>query len=204
MILCDVGNTTYNFFDSQGAHKKFVEYFDPSSIKERVYYICVNPLLKQHLRELKNWIDISTRVDMSKYYSTIGVDRVMVCEAINDGVVVDAGSAITVDIVEKGIFMGGYIYPGIRAMSRAYEGISPLLAYSFNFEIDLDKMPKNSEDAISYGFLKTLYSEVISHKKQIYLCGGDAKEFAKIFKDAIVDEELVFKGMRKFIKGEVC
>jgi type III pantothenate kinase len=173
-------------------------------MSERVYFISVNPLLKQKLQKLPNWVDISPRVDMNKYYQTMGIDRIMVCEAINDGVIIDAGSAITVDVMEQGKFMGGYIYPGIEAMSRAYRGISELLAYSFNFEIDLDKMPKNSEDAISYGFLKTLYSEVLSHKKQIYLCGGDAKVFAKIFKDAIVDEDLVFKGMRKFIKGEVC
>ncbi len=204
MMLCDVGNTNYTFYSSDGVFRKFVEYFDASTIKEEVFYICVNPLIKQHLRELDNWIDISSRVDMSKYYPTMGIDRIMVSEAINDGVVIDAGSAITLDIVENGVYKGGFIYPGKRAMHKAYESISPLLAYSFNFELDLDKMPKNSEDAISYGFIKPLYSEAMSHKKQIYLCGGDALEFSKIFKDAIVDDELVFRGMKKFIKGSIC
>jgi type III pantothenate kinase len=61
-------------------------------------------------------------------------------------------------------------------------------------------MPKNSQDAISYGYLKTLYTEVMSHNLPIVLTGGDAEIFSKIFKDATVDERLIFKGMKKIMK----
>ena len=85
-------------------------------------------------------------------------------------------------------------------MAQTYKNISSALAYSFNFELDLDKMPKNSQDAISYGYLKTLYKEVTAHDTKLFLTGGDAKEFAKIFPNAKVDELLIFKGMKKIMK----
>lgn len=200
MILCDVGNTSYHFFDKNRDYKRYITLFDPSTIKEEVYYICVNPHIKSTIKHLNNWIDLSAHIDFSKYYKTIGVDRVMACETIENGLIIDAGSAITVDIVKDGVYGGGFIYPGVKAMSEAYKNISTMLDYSFNFELDLGKMPKNTQDAISYGYLKTFYVEVMSHNMQIYLTGGFAKEFSKIFKDAVVDEMLIFKGMQKIIK----
>lgn len=201
MLLCDIGNTSFHFFDGKEDYKKDVDSFESSVITEDVFYICVNPQLKEVLKLLKNWIDLSEYVDMSKYYKTMGVDRVFACEAVREGIIIDAGSAVTVDIVKNGIYQGGFIYPGIKAMSQTYKNISSALDYSFNFECDLDIMPKNSQDSISYGYLKTLYSEVMSHNMQIFLTGGDAKEFAKIFPDAEIDERLIFSGMKKIINN---
>ena len=142
---------------------------------------------------------------MANYYETMGIDRIVASEAIESGIIIDAGSAVTVDIVKNGKFAGGFIYPGVNDMSQTYKKISSALDYSFNFECDLDIMPKNSQDAISYGYLKTLYSEVMSHKTNIILTGGDAKIFAKIFKQSQVDELLIFKGMKKIMKkADLC
>lgn len=205
MLLCDIGNTSYHFLRDDSDFKEDVKLFEPSSIKEEVYYICVNPNVKTTLKDLPNWIDISTYLDMSKYYETMGVDRMVASEAVEEAIIIDAGSAVTVDIVKNGLFQGGFIYPGIKAMSQTYKNISSALDYSFNFECDLDIMPKNSQDAISYGYLKTLYSEVMSYKMDIILTGGDAKEFVKIFPDAKIDESLIFKGMKKIIKrADLC
>jgi len=199
MLLCDIGNTSYHFLDADKDYKRDVQNFDASTIKERVYYICVNPKIQIILKDLPNWFDLSKKLDMSKYYETMGVDRMVASEAIESGIIVDAGSAITVDIVKDGVFQGGFIYAGLRAMRETYKNISSALDYEFNFDIDLEKLPKNSTDAITYGYLKTLYSEVKSHNLNIILTGGDAKEFAKIFPDSKVDEHLVFKGMKKLI-----
>ncbi|PLY15368.1 MAG: pantothenate kinase [Sulfurimonas sp.] len=205
MILCDIGNTTYHFLDKEREYKESVKLFDPSSFKDRVFYICVNVEAKKLLKHLKNWIDLSQYIDFSKYYVTMGIDRIMACEAITQGVVVDAGSAVTVDIVKNSKFEGGFIYPGIKAIGKTYKNISNALDYSFNFELDLDKMPKNSRDAISYGYLKLLQSEVKSYNMDIYLTGGDAKEFVKIFPDSFVDEMLLFKGMKNIMKkADIC
>ena len=200
MLLCDIGNTSYHFLDDDKTYKKDVEYFRASSIKEKVYYICVNEALHRSLQSLPNWIDLSKYINKNKYYLTMGIDRIFAVEAVQNGIIIDAGSAITVDIVKDSSFKGGFIYPGREAMQKTYENISPALAYSFNFECDLDIMPKNSQDAISYGYLKTFYCEVMSHQLPIILTGGDASEFKKIFADAKVDSALIFNSMKKIIK----
>ena len=200
MLLCDIGNTSYHFLNSDNDYKENVTAFDPSLVKDTVYYICVNSSVQKKLEILDNWIDLKPYVDMSNYYETMGIDRIFACEAIENGVIVDAGSAITVDVVKNGVFEGGFIYPGINDMAKTYENISPALAYSFNFDLDLNRLPKNSQDAISYGFLKTLYSEVVSYDMEIFLTGGDALELAKIFSGAQTDKALLFKGMKKVLK----
>ncbi len=201
MLLCDIGNTSYHFLNGDNDYKESASAFNPSSITQKVYYISVNSLVEKKLETLDNWINLKPHVDMSSYYETMGVDRIFACEAIENGVIVDAGSAITVDVVKDGKFQGGFIYPGINAMAKTYENISPALRYPFNFDLDLTVLPKNSGDAISYGYLKTLFTEVISYKLPIILTGGDAQKFTNIFKDAKVDEELIFKGMQKIFNS---
>ncbi|MEA2098513.1 MAG: type III pantothenate kinase [Campylobacterota bacterium] len=200
MILCDIGNTSYYFLDGDDDYKKDVNSFNPSSLKEEIYYICVNPQVKIVLESLENWIDLTQKVNMTNYYKTMGIDRIFACEAITNGVVIDAGSAITVDVVRDGVFEGGFIYPGKKAMAKSYKNISSALDYEFNFSLNLNRLPKNSQDSISYGYLKLLYNEVISYNMPIYLTGGDSKEFKKIFPNAELDELLLFKGMKKVLE----
>ena len=205
MLLCDIGNTSFHFYDGQNSYKKSVASFDPKTLKEELFYICVNPKIKPLLEPLANYKDLSKFVDYSNYYATMGIDRIIACEAIENGVVIDAGSAITVDIVKEGVFCGGYIYPGTEAMQKCYQNISSALDYPFHYELDLDIMPKNSQDAITYGYLKPLQSEVNSHNMDIYLTGGDAQKIAKLFANAYIDEALLFTGMKKIIqRANLC
>jgi type III pantothenate kinase len=202
MLLCDIGNTSYHFFDTstQDDYKINKKKFEPSTINTTIYYICVEPNIKKVLKNLKNWIDISANIDIQKYYPTMGIDRIIACEAIeHDGIIIDAGSAITVDIVKNATFRGGFIYPGIRAMNGAYKDISKALDYDFNFNIDLKTLPKNSQDAITYGYLKTFYLEVVSHNLPITITGGDMDIFQSLFPTAKLDKLLLFKGMIKIL-----
>lgn len=199
MLLCDIGNTSYHFLEQNKDYKKDVQNFNPTTITQKVYYICVNEKISDTLKFLKNWIDLSQYINKDDYYETMGIDRIVALQATDNAVVVDAGSAITVDVIKKGVFMGGFIYPGINAMSRTYKEISPALDYEFNYEIDLNKLPKNSQDAISYGYLKVLYSEVTSHKLPIILTGGDASQLQSLFEDYTIDEALIFKGMKNIL-----
>lgn len=200
MLLCDIGNTSYHFLDSTHDYKEYVDTFNPKTITNKVYYICVNPQVSEVLNSLENWINLGDSLDRSNYYSSMGVDRIFACEAISNGVIIDAGSAITVDVVQEGIFQGGFIYPGSLAMNQTYKNISSALDYNFNYQLDLNKLPKNSADAISYGFLKTLYNEVVSYDKDIYITGGDAEKLLNIFKNANLEKQLIFNGMKKVIK----
>lgn len=199
MLLCDIGNTSYHFLSNETDYKESVKTFNPKGIQEKVFYICVNPNLKSILVSLKNWIDLSSYIDMNNYYETMGIDRIFACEAIENGIIIDAGSAITVDIVSDAMFEGGFIYPGTIAMNETYANISSALKYPFNYELDLNSLPKNSRDSISYGYLKTLYSEVMSHNKNIFLTGGDANKLKNIFPNAKIKKYLIFDGMKKIL-----
>jgi len=205
MLLCDIGNTSYHFYDEKEDYRKDVESFDPLTCKERVYYINVNTTVASKIENLDNWIDLSLHVRWEKYYDTMGIDRIFACEAVENALIIDAGSAITVDIVRDGVFEGGFICVGVEAMREAFISVSSKLDYSFNFDIDLDKMPKNSQDAITYGFLAPLRAEVRRHDMPVVITGGNAKELLKIFPEARVDELLLFHGMQKIIKkGKLC
>ena len=205
MMLCDVGNTSYSFLDEPERYKCTVEEFNPASVTKEIYYICVNDSQKKILSKLTNWTDLEPFIDKSHYYKTMGIDRIMAVEAVQNGVIIDAGSAVTVDVVREGVFEGGYILPGMQAMQQCYANISPALDYSFNFELDLGKMAKNSQDAISYGYLKLLHDEVMSHDLPIIVTGGDARLFQKLFSQAHLREDLVFEGMKKIIKkADLC
>ncbi len=205
MILCDVGNTTYHFLDLTREYKEPVERFDPKTITQKVYYICVNPDLRENLDALQNWIDLAELIDMRPYYKTMGIDRIVACEAIQNGVIIDAGSAITVDIVRDGHFEGGFIYPGTQAMQDSYVNISHALDYEFNYNLNLDIIPKNSQDALSYGYLKLLYNEVMMHNLEVILTGGDAVKLQHIFPKAKYENELLFNSMKKIIKkAKLC
>jgi type III pantothenate kinase len=207
MILCDIGNTSYHFYDDErGAdYKEDAATFDPASVKVPVFFINVNADVQARLTPLGNWTDLRPFVAWEKYYDTMGIDRVMACEAVRDGVVVDAGSAITVDVVRQGGFEGGFIYPGVAALHETYRRISPRLAYSFNFDMQLDKMPKNTPDAITYGAFGLLAKEIRSYGLPVYLTGGDASALIPFFAQAALEPLLLFSGMKKIIqKAQLC
>jgi type III pantothenate kinase len=205
MLLCDIGNTSYYFYDGSSTQRYDIHDFVPEEITKQVCYINVNANVHQRLKELENWMDLGLHVRRDAYYETMGIDRIMACEAVEEGVVMDAGSAITVDVMQQGIYQGGFIYPGVKAMHNAYAALSSRLEYAFNFDIDLGKMPKNSQDAITYGFLATLKAAVMRFDAPLILTGGDASLLAPHFPDAVIDELLLFKGMQKIIdKGHLC
>lgn len=200
-LFCDIGNTNFSFSDGR---KISVEKFDISSISEKIYYISVNHYWEKRLDMQENWINLRSFVDFKKYYETMGIDRIMCCEAVENAVIVDAGSAITVDLVKKGLHEGGYIYPGLTALQKCFKEISPRLEVSFNFEIDLAKMPKNTEDALSYGAIVPLVSHIrsLSSSLPVILTGGDAEKLLPFISNATIDQALVFKGMKKIIQGQ--
>lgn len=205
MIYCDIGNTSVDLFESGTRTKLSVEGFDPHILVDDVYYVSVNVALNERIKECKNWHDLRELIEWKKYYPTMGIDRIMVCEAVPDGVIVDAGSAITVDVMEDGEYRGGFISLGIRSAEEAYARLSPALNVSFNFEVDLTIMAKNTPDALTVGFLAPLIEKIERLGKPIILTGGDARLLSHFLTKAVVEEDLIFQGMKKLIeKGVKC
>ena len=68
--------------------------------------------------------------------------------------------------------------------------------------INLDIIPKNSSDAISYGYLKLLFNEVeMLHNLDVCVNRWRCTEVNQIyFLMQSVDNELIFNSMKKIIK----
>ena len=203
-LFCDIGNTHFYFFDGQDSYKVKAEGFDLSTVQSEVYYISVNDYWEKQLEDEVNWINLRVMIDFDKYYESMGIDRIACCEAVEDALIIDAGSAITVDKVKDGKHLGGYIYPGFNAMAKCFKDISPRLEVSFNFDIDLATMPKNTRDALSYGAISPLISQIRkdSDTKTVIITGGDAERLLPFIPRALIDHELVFKGMKKILQGK--
>lgn len=50
----------------------------------------------------------------------MGLDRKIACAGLSDAVIVDAGSAVTVDIMKEGVHQGGIILPGLINLKKIY------------------------------------------------------------------------------------
>jgi len=199
MILCDIGNTNFHF----NIDGKIIDEEECIIKNKKVYYISVNKekekiLLKKNPKS----INLERIVQFDTHYEGLGIDRVMACKTIKDGVVIDAGSAITIDIMSNGLHLGGYIIPGIYVLNRSYSSISPVLDYKFNMNIENNLLPSNTRDAISYGTIRMIISFIkeISKNKKLYFTGGDGIYLSKFFKNSIYVKDLVFRGMKQTIK----
>ncbi len=202
MLLCDIGNTNIHFYKNGVIWKKRANAKNINLIDEKFYYINVNEKLKNILKLNKLAINIETYFHLDTAYKGMGIDRIASCCAIDNGIIIDAGSAVTVDIMSGGIHLGGYIMPGLLSLQNAFENISPKLKMNINPNISLCSLPQNSLEAISYGAIKPfilMFNETKKNKK-IYFTGGDGKFFTKFFNDSVYDDSLIFKGMLKVIK----
>lgn len=202
MLLADIGNTNFHIYDGKEvihlSHKEaFKRYKD-----KKLLYICVNASLSKKLSKVKKWEDISSMLRIKGEYPTMGIDRKAIALSKKNGIFIDAGSAITVDIVRDGEYQGGFILPGLQAYLQSYATISPALATKINPNISLKKLPNTTKDAISYGIIASIKALISNHKHHatLYFSGGDGKFLSTFFKNSIYDERLLFKGMQKGLK----
>jgi type III pantothenate kinase len=199
MILCDIGNTHFHFY-----YKTKIIDIKKCKVKNtKVYYISVNEKKeKELLKKNPDSVNLAEFVIFNTSYIGLGIDRIMACKSIQDGVIVDAGSAITIDIMANNIHLGGYILPGISALNKSYTSISKKLDYNFNMHLEQNVLPTNTIDAISFGALGMIvnFIENIAKTKKIYFTGGDGAYLSKFFKNSIYIKDLVFRGMIQTIK----
>ncbi len=204
MLLLDVGNTNIKSYENGKIHSYAVYGFKYP--KEKFYYICVNPEIKEKLIVLKNAINLEDKFLFKSDYKGLGVDRVAACYTVNDGVVVDAGSAITVDLMRKGAHLGGFIMPGLSSYKDSFANISSKLILNLDQNIRFEEIPANTNEALVYGVIKPVICaiEEFAKEKKIVVTGGDGKKLCRYLKNSVYDEELVFKGMKKVIKEREC
>jgi len=202
MLLADIGNSYFHIFNGKEVEHLSYEDAIAKYQNEKLYYISVKHHLEEKIKKIKSWKDISGLIHLENEYNTMGVDRKALCLSYNDGIFVDAGSAITVDIMEDAVYKGGFILPGLKAYLQSYKNISPALDITLNKELSLSALPLTTKDGISYGIIASIKALIENHSegKTLYFTGGDGKFLSSFFEDAIYDEMLVFQGMIKVLQ----
>jgi type III pantothenate kinase len=206
LILCDIGNTTYHFLVN-GKHKKYFLDEKVPKFDEELYFVSVNEkgtkrLLKKN-PQAKNIKDI---LKFETIYQGLGIDRAVACSFQQNAVIVDAGSAITVDIMENGVHKGGFILLGLRRFMKSYPKISKKLKFDFEKNINLDKIPLQTKDAITYAMMKSIILPIkeVSLNKNIIFTGGDGELLSNYFENSQYKKDLIFENMKRMIDANNC
>jgi type III pantothenate kinase len=213
MILCDIGNSTFHFQTNSKAFKISIQ----DSLKKiknfngKLYFVSVNEEgTKKLLKHFPKAVDIAPYIKFHTAYKGMGIDRQLVCKYIYNGIIVDIGSAITIDIMKNTIHQGGIILPGFNAYKKIYPKISKKLSFKFKTDINLDKIPLKTEDAINYSILNSIITPIKNiyetHKVPIYFTGEDSKLILAYFKEIPhkYKKNLIFNSMKKVIKENKC
>jgi type III pantothenate kinase len=145
----------------------------------------------------------------------VGIDRLLNAVAVNSrrppgvpAVLIDAGSAVTVDWIDgDGAFCGGAIFPGIRLMAKALREYTALLPLVEVTE-PLPSLPATSTTAaIEAGIYWAVAGGIRSVAAQltagasadcrVWLAGGDAALLAPALPaDVIVWPDMTLEGIR--------
>ena len=145
---------------------------------------------------------------------TLGVDRLAAAVGavevlgFRDALIVDFGTAITIDFVEGGAFKGGNISPGVTTRFRALADYTARLPRCYATDEVLD-YGRTTKESIEQGVMRGVeheirgYTETFLQKngeKCIIFTGGDAKYFVKRIKNTIfADCEPVIFGLNRIL-----
>lgn len=230
-LIIDIGNNSAKFFLFNGKqlilHTRREKDYD-SILREwstqynieKAIVSTVIDLSKEEKAQFKClgcpivWFNDQTPVPINIKYGTphtLGRDRIAAAVGAANEVpqrnllVIDAGSAITIDFVDKeGNFMCGNISPGIKMRLKAlheYTARLPLVEK----EGETPRLGHNTETAIRSGVIRGVCHEIdgyINEIREIYgdvfvfLTGGDEKTLINNIKNRIfADKFLVAKGL---------
>ena len=160
--------------------------------------------IASELRQAGLWVlemTSTTPVPIGNDYlspETLGVDRLAAAVgAVEMGydncLIVDFGTAITIDLVENGVFRGGNISPGVRTRFRALHDYTQRLP-ECNPTEEVLPLGRTTAQAIEQGVMQGIVNEIEGYisafskknaKITLIFTGGDAKFFVKRIKNAI-------------------
>lgn len=234
-LIVDIGNNSAKFFLFQGKQiilhtrragnisEVLDEWKSIYTIEKAIVssVVDIDTQLKRKLTELAIpviWFNNTTETPLKVNYSTpetLGSDRLAAAvgawsEAPGQNIlVIDAGSAITVDFVGKeGTYNGGNISPGIRMRLKAlheFTGRLPLVEK----EGDIPFLGHNTETAIRSGVFQGVCHEIEGYISEfqrkygsvlVFLTGGDENSLKNNIKSRIfADKFLVAKGLNRIL-----
>ena len=145
---------------------------------------------------------------------TLGVDRLAAAVAAvelygEDCLIVDFGSAITIDMVQGGTFLGGNISPGVEMRFRALHDYTQRLP-KYTPTDEILELGRTTREAIEQGVMQGIINEIEGYISRFYakneklaliFTGGDAKYFVKRIKNAIFAKcNLVIFGLNRILE----
>lgn len=146
-----------------------------------------------------------------EYAQSLGVDRWLAIVAayakVQDAcVVIDCGTAITVDYLSKeGVHLGGYIAPGLRLLSGVLKDCSGLSAEKYSTDEIGYELGVNTQGCMNagiktmaIGFIKEAltYGQVkLAYPFTVVCTGGDASLVTAVHENAVMCGDLVFDGL---------
>lgn len=236
-LILDIGNTRTKVAVFEGGEIKSVVVFPEISLQHvkglMEQYGGIQQVIVSATgnfpAELKQWMqsNISHFVQMHaalifpfqiryRTPATLGNDRiagVAGAQALFVGqncLVIDAGTAITYDLIDReGIYWGGNISPGISMRFKALHTFTQKLPL-IQQEGEIPPMGFSTETAIRSGVVQGVIYEIERYvweltsryeKLQVLLTGGDAVFLAdKINYPIFVDEFLVLKGLNRILE----
>lgn len=165
-------------------------------------------------RVLREPTDFPVKIDVEKR-EQVGKDRLANAAAYvglrlpqerKPAVIVDAGSAVTVDYVdEAGVFRGGAILPGLSMMAKALNYYTTRLPLVEMPPTPPEGIGRNTEAAMRLGIaaaaigavraLEAAYRKPVKGEVRLILTGGDAMFLEREF-HAVVWPEMTLEGLR--------
>lgn len=213
ILTVDIGNTCIKgsiFEDSQVLDSCLLEERDAELLRPLIdkyepdgaIYCCVGGNVEDFVGDLERLCGrqvmcfshlsrLPIRVNY-KSFNTLGLDRIAAAVGAlsncRNALVVDAGTAVTLDLVTEGEFRGGNISPGLRLRLRSlnhYTSRLPLV----NPNGITPRLGFDTETAIRSGVVNGIVSEIVSMFRdasenvdalELLLTGGDADFFAPL------------------------
>ena len=164
------------------------------------------------------FLPATTPIPLENHYhtpATLGADRLAAAVGVSalypqrDIMVIDFGTAITIDYIEGGAFLGGNISPGVTTRFRALADYTAKLPLCSATEEVLE-YGRTTTEAIEQGVMRGVEQEVRGYVEQFLIkncenctifTGGDAKYFVKRIKNAIfADCEPVIYGLNRILE----
>lgn len=156
-------------------------------------------------QSLKNGYDQPEKLGVDRWLAMIAAFH----ENNSACIVVDCGTAITVDVIDiAGSHRGGFIAPGFNTMHQALFGATLIPSLSFG-ESNSPAPGNNTASAIANARLAMLAGLIreaesvlqdgsANTRHLIVATGGDAAQVKKIYPGALVKPELVLDGLALF------
>lgn len=233
-VLVDAGNTSIKWqrrranevvSSGSGEVTQLLDWMDKQSVtrEERVAVSCVrsdafasdlrNALLTRGVSRVEFAVSVAECRGVLNAYvepATLGVDRWLAMLAMkarghDSAVVIDIGTACTIDILQDGHHLGGYILPGPALARESLIRNTDKIRFSTEPSPSVAPGSDTGACVVSGAWLMMVASvkEVAVNfpKSPIYLTGGGASALSSLGVEGSIASGLVFDGLHFWLNG---